>query len=256
MADPPKDATQQLIDLAGQGPPPAEATTSFAGVPKGYTTDTGIPAQYTTIDAARPGAWGRELISGLQDRMEALGLYTPGNEPSKTGLRGTWLPSDTAAYTQILFNANSAGISKEDALQNMLLTVASNPPATTATKRAPQVTLYTHPDDLTYIAQKTAQQVIGRNLSDDDLQKFIAGFHGMESTQSNATYAAGTPGGPGGAATAAPDMTAEATRFAEQMHPDEAYATKYIDAFKVFDQMINAVAPGARMTAAGGTTGV
>jgi hypothetical protein len=118
------------------------------------------------------------------------------------------------------------------------------------------VTQYTHPDDLKYMAQKVAKNIIGRDLSDDDLKQFIKGYHGMEAAQTAQQYGAATPGGPGGSYTGAPNVDAEAAQFAEQTHPTEAYATKYVDAFKTFDQMINATATGARPTASGGTTGV
>lgn len=253
---------QSVLDAINAGAPPSAGTVDTpVGVPKGYKTPAGVAPQYFAADKFTPGSWTPETIAQLQMRMESAGLYVPGTEPSKTGKLGWWdSTTDATAYTNVLTNANSAGKDWASSLDDLMSLAATQGPAIkrakVAASRTPMVTQYTNPEDLKYVAQKTAQATMGMNLSDDDLTKFMQGFHGMEATQTSQAYQAGTPGGAGGSYTAAPNIDSAAAAFTQQQHPTETYAKKYVDAFNTFDTMLNATTTGARPGTAGGTTGV
>lgn len=261
MADKPNPLADLQATIAA-GPPPSESPETPVGVPKGFKPDQTSPGyvQYVAGDKFKPAGWSIEAIGNLQDQMEGAGLYVPGTEPSRTGHRGWWNPSvDVPAFTDVLTHANGAGQPWTDSLNDLLQMAVTNGPAIKKAKnaaaRAQVLTSYTHPDDLRVIANKVSRNVIGRDLSDADMKSFINGYHGMEAAQGDSQRdAAGGTGG--GSYNQAPSAEAEAQTFAEQEHPEEAYATKYVSAFNAFDSMINASAPGSRPSGTGGTTGV
>lgn len=261
MANP--DGTPTAAEIAASGPTDTGTADALVGVPKGYKPAQ-VPANYkayVTSDKFLPAGIGFENIAALQDRMEAAGLYVPGQEPSRTGRRGYWDSRiDVAPWTDILTNANARGISYGDALDDLLSIANQNGGAVARAKaastRAPLVTHYTHPDDLKYVAQKTAQQTLGRNLTDDDLAQFMKGYHSMEGASQATAYDEGGTAGAGGAVTDPAAVAASADAFAQAQHPDQAYAKNYIDSFNVLDQMIKGSAPGAQPSGTGGTSGV
>lgn len=111
------------------------------------------------------------------------------------------------------------------------------------TKHAPLVIKLTNPDTLRATIQNVADQLYGGHLPDDEVQKMITTYQGMESSSQTAQYNAGDPnltgvvtGGLGGTITQAPSPSAYAQSQIEQNHPDQVNHVKFKDTFsKVLD---------------------
>lgn len=111
-----------------------------------------------------------------------------------------------------------------------------------AVGRAPLVVDLANPDDLKYIAQKTAVGTLGRALRSDEIERFVSSFHSSQRSAQTQAYNAGGTGGPGGSAVSAPSPTVAAEQFARQADPTAAGAH---DAVKVFD-VVSRVLGGRR----------
>lgn len=73
----------------------------------------------------------------------------------------------------------------------------------------------TSPDDIMAVIDKTAPEVIGRNLSADEKQKLVQAYQSAETGYQRAVYAGGT-------AAEAPNLGTFAEQEARRLHPEEA----------------------------------
>lgn len=102
--------------------------------------------------------------------------------------------------------------------------------------RAPLVTELTNPEDLKYVAQRTAVGTLGRALRPDELNRFISSFHGSQ--QSAQAQAYNQAGGAGGSVVSAPNPQAAAESFARQADPTAAGAHDFVKVFDSFSKML------------------
>lgn len=176
-------------------------------------------------------SWSAQDIASLQQRMVNTGLM------ANTDFRaGVWDTASQRAFTEVLGVANNMGRPWQDALQSYESGTAmvwdsktnSYVKATPGTARtnAPVVTRFTSPDDLASTAQEVATSKLGRSFTPEELQKFIAAYHGTE--QSTAQQQAAVSGVTGGSFTdtASPQVAAE--NFAKQADPTAYNAEQFL----------------------------
>lgn len=109
---------------------------------------------------------------------------------------------------------------------------------TGAVPKAPLVIQTTDPATLTGLVQRAAQDALGRNLSKEEVGKFIASFHSQEQAFSRKKYAAEQDTTGKTFEFTSPDPTAQATEFVEGGHPTEAGGNKLADYVGVLQQLI------------------
>ena len=142
-----------------------------------------------------------------------------------------WDAPSQSAFGQVLGLANNSGTTWHTALANYQNgtpmqwdaktgTYVRGTPGTARTK-APVVTNFTSPDDLAITAQGVATAKLGRSFSPQELQKFIAAYHGTEQSATAASAAGQSFTAPATAANAA-------TTFAEQADPTAYNAEQFL----------------------------
>ena len=237
---PPPNQSASAAILAAPVPPfSAGGTTDFVGFPANTSDPTAILAadkaaqvqwaQGAPAPAYANGAqnlpvlqgWAPSDIDTLQRRLVNSGLLD-------TDYRsGVWDKPSQAAFEQVLGLANNMGHPWQDALA----TYESSTPmqwdaktgtyvkgtAGTARTKAPVVANFTNPDDLALTAQGVATAKLGRSFTPQELQRFIAAYHGTEQAAAQGASDAGGPGG--GGYTSPASATAAATTFAQQADP-------------------------------------
>lgn len=172
--------------------------------------------------------WTPQEIAAVQTRLINAGLL---DEDFRSGV---WDNPSQQAFGQVLALANNMGTPWQDAMRSY---ESSTPmvwdPKTnsyikgtpgTARTRAPVVTRFTSPDDLAITAQEVATNKLGRSFTPEELQKFIAAYHGTEQTEAQNQAAAAAGGGFTGAASPA----AAADTFAKQTDPTAYNAMEFL----------------------------
>lgn len=161
----------------------------------------------------------------VQRQMWEAGYY--GSEAWKDVRQGTWSPDTSTAvkkaieaYADVAIKAGvpttftdflSQNAGNAEAGGNVDGTAGGTPPNT-------QVQL-TDPVALKQAATQAAQQALGRNLTDAQLNAFVDSFHAQQ-TQSQQTSQLAAESNTN-SVTTTPDASAQATQFAEQQNPDE-----------------------------------
>lgn len=217
-------------------------TTDFLGLP----ANTSDPAAVLAADKAAQGQWAKGLgapayANGAQ-YLPVLQNWTPGDIKTvqhrliNAGLLdqdyrdGVWDKPSQDAFGQVLALANNMGHPWQDALSSFeSATPMQWDPKTgtyvrgtagTARTKSPVVTRFTSPDDLATTAQEVATNKLGRSFTPEELQKFIAAYHG---TEASATQAAA---GGGYTAPSSPDVAADV--FAKQTDPTAYNAEQFL----------------------------
>ena len=156
-------------------------------------------------------------IFQLQTQMAQAGLLT-GNF-----IKGWWDDNSRQAFNTLLANANNAGTDYQTMLARLQNTDVMTIDPTTGqpvVKRKGVKALslsITNPDDIATTAQNTAQQFLGRPLSDAELQRFTSIWQSQEKGYQTAAQQNQVVGGT--AVRSPSDMTAEAARFEEGLDP-------------------------------------
>lgn len=231
-----------------QGPIPAGGTTA-----RSFTT--GVPADYTTTSGELPhtvysrDATGKVVATKryydlnndpgvllynmkpdarkvLQESLKRKGLYgnaTPGN-----GLE----PKDIAAFTPVLEYANMTGKPWAESWAEYY----KNVPDSMSSKKAPSVRV-TSADDLKVVFKKTASDLLGRELTDEDNARFARLYQGME-------VQAGQRASVGGTYQDAPTAGTVAENQIQKQFGAQAQAYKAGNVASVMDQMIKQLGAG------------
>lgn len=151
----------------------------------------------------------------LLNILYSKGLYTGNAQPSGTGFSN----ADINAMQQFLLYANAKGRTVDAALP-LFMSEVGNSSGTSVTSFRP-----TSNQDIKAVFNQAAGNVLGRQLSDAELQKFIKSYHAQEAGQ-----AAG--------GSMAPSLQTAATEAARAASPDEANAMGALQLTNVFDNMI------------------
>ncbi len=142
----------------------------------------------------------------------------------------------TAAFAKLLATANYSGTQWQNALAERLAAAAQTPDTQQGPSVPPLTISLSNPDDIKATLQKSAQTLLGGNMTDDQANFFVGQFQNAQREQQTAAYnqqynpgaAAGESGyGPGGTTTAAPDMGVAATNFAKAADPNQYAATQF-----------------------------
>lgn len=257
--------------MAASNQPPAnqkgQGGKHALGVPDDYTVPYQIPASAQGAEMAIPGGqgsskqtrkkWGTaaaglqgqqgpryftgdqinqlprtaQEMKALQDLMVQTGFLDP-----KGVIPGSPDAKTISAFEQVLNMANIHGIDWHSELSNQLASTGADGAAAARMNEAPPLTIsLSNPDDLKAVANKTARTLLGQNLSDADLARFVQAYNQQETAQQTATWqgnyghevATGYPGGMNATSSttqvAQPDVAAEAQIRKEQGPQVTAY---------------------------------
>lgn len=159
-------------------------------------------------------------VLAVQERFYAAGLYG-------TGDRGdvAWGhardPMTLKLYKALLVDSHDAQamgylVTPRGLLDEYAANAAANARGGSGGGSAPiQPIRLTNPDDIMAVIDRTAPEVIGRNLSADEKQKLVQAYHSAETGFQRTVYAGGT-------AAEAPNLGTFAEQEARRLHPEEA----------------------------------
>lgn len=223
-------------------------TGRYRGGPR-RTIGPGPAPQFQTTREKRQSELEKEFyaqdpkdLSALQHRLWAGGFYAQGVDPEEIAL-GDYDEQTFAAYSKAVQRAARFYATGQELTVDEVIDMATGLEGAGAARakgagggRQPLVTELTNPEDLKYVAQKTAVSALGRALRPDELERFVTSFHASQSTASAAAY--GAAGGAGGAVVSPPSAQAAAEAFARREAPVEAGAHDVVRVFDVFSKMI------------------
>ena len=210
-----------------------EKSTSYAGVPQDFVPQSGKQPKaiknpdgttsYTyynpTLDAnVILQSMNPEILNKiLKELAKKNPNYKPGNGRSD---------SDINAFSDVLLFANVAGLPWDQAYQQYLKTV----PDSMSTKKAPSIRI-TSPDDLRVVFRKTAEDLLGRQVSGMEADQFIKTYNQME-------VATGMKQDAGGTYTAEASPGTIAEKRIKKQFGQEAQAFKASGFASIMDNMI------------------
>lgn len=151
------------------------------------------------------------------ERLEVLGklndsgFYTAGNIGNYA--------SDLNAISAWLEYSNNAGLDREAALNQIVSTGATMPK--TGSGGTPRTYKTSNTDDLKVMAKKISQDTLGRMMSDEELNRFVASYQQSEIDYQKSMYAGATTEDMQPA-----DIAAQ--EFSQELAPTEANAYKYL----------------------------
>jgi hypothetical protein len=265
MAAPPTTPPKQSASAAFLNAPPPSfsgGTTDYLGMPANtpdssavVATDQAAQAQWAqgkTAPAYANGSqylpviqsWSPQDIATVQSRMVNTGLL------ANTDYRaGVWDTASQRAFTEVLGVANNMGRPWQDALANYESGTAMmwDPKTNTYVKATPGtartnahvITNFTSPDDLATTAQEVATSKLGRSFSPEELQKFIAAYHGTEQKATADQAAASATGVAGGSFTSPASLKAAATTFAQQTDPNAYNGEQFLPLVDKMNQLLS-----------------
>ena len=153
--------------------------------------------------------------SAVLNRLAALGLYGK-SKPSSTGTQ----TRDISAVKNAMLYANAEGVTLDRALDLM----AADPNIKAKVAGGARVRT-TAKQDLRQVFKQAAGSVLGRQLSDAEVEKFVRSYNAMEVSEAM-----------GGAA--APTAQTAALEAVEASNPEEAGAMKMLGYADVIDQLM------------------
>lgn len=189
------------------------------------------PMTATQVITAFTHIGGAQLAT-IQDQLYRAGYYSSTYVP-KYGILGV---EDIAAFRSMMIGL--AANPSQATLPNYL-SQAVQAGDSTVRHRTPLVTRLTNPDDLRVTLQKTAQDLYGAFLPEDQVQKFISAFQGSQAASQTQAYEMGgfnpetgqsdLSGAKtaGGTVTAAASPGAAAESYVRQNFPNEVAATQF-----------------------------
>lgn len=218
------EATQQSATgyPSNFSPPPRKYT--IGGVTKTYSgnqlvnLNTGaLMPQYdlnndpAVVIADIAGKQGPNGLNKFLSQLKSRGFYGGANVGN--GYTG----ADVNAVQTFLFYANGVGLERESALASAITNLPQYFPS-----RSGGSYQLTNPTDLSAVFQATAQQVIGRGLSQADIDKLIASYQQLEKT-------AGLAASRSGGYTAPPSAQTYASEQVREMFSGEAQDFRAMD---------------------------
>jgi hypothetical protein len=151
----------------------------------------------------------------LQNKLASIGLYGKnGRASGGTGFDGT----DLSVMREFLNYANSKGLTIDAALPTLLSEV--KPVVGTG-----RVIRTTAKQDIRSVLQKTTQEILGRSLSPNEIEKFVKTYERMEITEAM-----------GGVR--APSLPVAAEEQVQQQFGPEAQAVGALGLFDILDRKI------------------
>jgi len=151
----------------------------------------------------------------LQNKLASIGLYGKnGKAPGGTGFDST----DLSVMREFLNYANSKGLTVDAALPTLLSEV--KPVVGTG-----RVIRTTAKQDIRSVLQKTTQEILGRSLSPNEIEKFVKTYERMEITEAM-----------GGVR--APSLAVAAEQQVQQQFGPEAQAVGALGLFDILDRKI------------------
>lgn len=154
-----------------------------------------------------------DALARLTDTLFRKGFYRSG-EP------GDFI-SDKNAIANLYDYANIYGRDITWAVNNLRSTVPDSAAMSRVGSGVARRYRVSSADDLRFLANRVAQDTLGRELSADEQQRFIAAYQGQEMQAQRAAYSSST-------FMEAPSADVAAQQFAEQAAPTEANAYKYL----------------------------
>lgn len=213
--------------LLGRPATATAATTSGYKGPRGLNIGgtTQVPNDPTAAQLLHDFTQMRGVqLAQLQDQMYRAGFY--GSDKPNYGTFD--ISKDLTAFKTMLIGHIASG------QQAPLTTYLSNAVTDwqhSGAGRAPAVIRLEDPAALRVTLQKTAQDLYGQYLSDDQVQNFITSFQGLQTAQQQQAYNAGgfnpetgqSSGAAGTTATSVftPNAPAEAEEFIRKNYPNE-----------------------------------
>jgi hypothetical protein len=171
----------------------------------------------------------------LKARMNAAGLYGTAGYQS-----GSWTREDANAYQQVLEASNALGIADANVvIDNIAEEVRRGPRA--QGPRAPLVSRISNPDDIRAVIRKSAYDLTGSRLSDEEEARLISMYQGTQGAADQAAY--GAAGGAGGTVTEAASPQNFAAAQIERMRPGEVATHRHLEAFEKILQSMGTLAP-------------
>ena len=169
-----------------------------------YSSDEayGELAKYTPIER-------RNLLN----RFQQLGIYGK-SKPSNSG----FATRDLTAMKEAMLWANANGVTIESAQTLMVSEVGFSSVAPKRIRTTPK-------QDLTAVFRQAASSVLGRQLSDSEINKFVKSYNRMEVTEAT-----------GGAI--APNVSVAAEQFVKTGSPQEAQAMGALTLTNIIDNAI------------------
>lgn len=154
-------------------------------------------------------------------RLQSLGIYGK-SKPSATGFAGR----DLSAVKQAMLYANANGVTLDVAAT--LMATDPNIKAQMSAVSASSRVRTTPKQDLRAVFRQAAGSVLGRQLSDADVEKFVRSYNQAEVTEAR-----------GGAI--APNVNVAAQAAVQSAAPDEAGAMGMLKLAEIMDQKIKAL---------------
>lgn len=182
---------------------------------------------YVSTDVWEPQNLSPPTVAQLQVMLNEAGLLGDGFTP------GAYDETTRKAYGDLLARANATGSTWE----SMLARMRDNPLAAEAQQndRAPLVTRLSNPEDLKTVFRTAAKRALGYgNIPDEDLDRMVAAYQGMESSSQQAQYGAQETGG---TITAPMDPEVFADQQAKQLDPTAYDSRKVVSKFQVMAEM-------------------
>jgi len=174
----------------------------------------------------------REERAALQARLFAAGLYSDSYYKAKNPKMyqpGVADEDSYAAYHKAVRRAVLSGSTIDEILGTAA--EAGGGAGGTGATRAPLTISLTNPTDIHFVANKVGQTVLGRLLTDDELNSITKAFQGQEAASQRAAY---NTGAGGGTSTQAPSAQAFAEQQLKAQHPLEAQGNQFLDTFNSF----------------------
>lgn len=174
------DQNGEIVKDAEGKPVPWSAQLSRGMTPGGTTSRIDPGSVGPEGIRVKPKYWSHDAWT-LVDAMSAEDVYGVQRQLIDTGLlkskgvvAGNWTNTEANAFQQVLSAANQSGVTWDVALSRMAANGRANPPPATQVQR-PQVELHkANPFALGQVADKLSSQLIGRRLTDNERNGFVA----------------------------------------------------------------------------------
>jgi hypothetical protein len=149
----------------------------------------------------------------FQNALYSVGAYGR-SKPSKTGFNAT----DLAAVRQAMYTANIDGVTLDVAVGLMATKYGGSAPAAARIRTTPK-------QDLSAVFRRVSGELLGRRLSDAEINKFVKAYNRLETAEAT-----------GGAI--APSVEGAAIAQIEARQPEEASAMGLLQLTNIIDDSI------------------
>lgn len=195
-----------------------------------------VETAYGPVAAAPRYYTGDEYLPGGRELPDRLALA---QELVRVGLlddkfaTGAWNTQTRGAYKSLLQQANMAGMTWRDLLDQKIaevdqLGVDRLPGSEGAgTKRAPNVVELTDPASIRPVIQSAAQELYGADLPEDQVAQITDSFRNIERQRQTQEYELGGPDSAGGEVDKIPSLDDYARERIKAANPNQVAATQF-----------------------------